>query len=82
MKKQPFLTPPVLAEIWGVNADRVLALIRDGKLKAYNFGRKTRPRYRIDPKDAEAFLQTLAVDSAEQPARPRRRRFSDVQEFV
>ena len=71
------ITPPALAKQWGVSADKVLAFIRRGELRAIDIStnRGGRPRYLIDRKDIEAFELSRAVIP---PApRQKRRRWRD-----
>lgn len=52
------LTPPEVAEMWGVSNDKILAFIRSGELRAINAatpGRSQRPRYLIDLDDLADF---------------------------
>lgn len=52
------LTPPQLAVRWGVKADKVLALINSGELKAMNLATNAkgeRPRWKIRLEDVRAF---------------------------
>ena len=55
MSKQRFLTPPQVAERFGVHPDKVRGWIRRGELLALNLGDKRRPRFRIRPEDLEIF---------------------------
>jgi hypothetical protein len=78
------LTPPQVAEIFGINPDKVLSWIRSGRLRAVNIGNgNQRPRYVIDPDDIETFEQAnAAVPTAEtRPPRRRRRPAAQVKEF-
>ena len=51
------LTPPQLARIWGVAAEKVTALIHSGQLKAINLATDPtgRPRFRIYMSEVERF---------------------------
>jgi excisionase family DNA binding protein len=62
------LTPPQVASLIGVNADKVLTWIRRGELRALNVSEGIRPRWRIEHDDLMAFKATLANTPA-QPAR-------------
>lgn len=68
-------TPPEVAEILGVNADKIRQFIQTGQLKAVNMtltGRGQRPRYRILPDDLRAFIDARSTKA---PApKPQRRR--------
>lgn len=69
-----YLTPPEIAARLGVKADRVVNWIRTGQLRAVDVGDKTRPRWRINPADLEAFelaRSNLAKLPQSQPRRPR-----------
>ena len=57
------LTPPEVAKLWGVSADKVLTWIRSGELRAINAAtsQRGRPRYLIDVKDLEDFETRRAV---------------------
>jgi hypothetical protein len=78
------LTPPQVAEIFGINPDKVLSWIRAGRLRAVNIGNgNLRPRYVIDPDDIETFEQANeAVPVADTPPPRRRRRpTTSIKEF-
>lgn len=49
------LTPPEVARLMKVNADKVLDWIRRGELQAVNISNGVRPRYRIEPSDLADF---------------------------
>jgi hypothetical protein len=51
------LTPPEVAEMWGISPDKVLLWIRTGELRAIDASTRGdgRPRYLIDLKDLAAF---------------------------
>jgi hypothetical protein len=74
------LTPPQLAKRWGVSPDKVLAWIRSGELRASNIAKRAggRPRYLIDPAEAEAFW---ARRSLEKPPPMQRRKRRDTEYF-
>ena len=61
-----YLTPPQLAERWGVSPEKVYAFIRSGELRAINLAtqRGGRPRYAISYEDAEAFERSREVVAA------------------
>ena len=69
------LTPPAVAKRYGVKSDRVIAWIRSGELRAIDVSSKgsKRPRFRIDPKDVEAFELQRSVTPAKKVARARRK---------
>src|SRR5947209_4444585 len=68
------LTPPQLAERWGVSPEKVVAFIRRGELRAVNVALRLggRPRWRIDPADVERFEAARAAVPT--PRSPRRRK--------
>ena len=72
------LTPPQVAKMWGVSAEKVMSFIRSGQLRAGNFaspGRNQRPRYLIDLADMADFERRRTVGPApKQPPRRRRER--------
>jgi hypothetical protein len=75
------LTPPQIAEQWGISPEKVIAWIRRGELRAINVAerRSGRPRYVVDIDDLEAFEGSRMVSP---PARTvRRRRAAKVFEF-
>jgi hypothetical protein len=54
--KSTKLTPPRLADRWGVSCDKVLSLVRSGELRAVNISEgRQRARYLIDLADIEEF---------------------------
>jgi len=67
-------TPPQIAELLGVDPDRVRAWCRAGTLRAVDLSEKPgvgRPRFRVMPEALDEFLATRAVAST--PRRKRRR---------
>lgn len=83
-KAPKFFTPPQLAEEWGVDADKVLALIRSGQLVAVNMVTTTggRPRYRISAEEAEAFLKRRgSAPPQKSPPRTKKPKDDDTIEF-
>ena len=79
------LSPPALAKLWGISADKVVAFIRRGELKAIDISSNRgspRPRYLIDVVDIEAFeLAREVVPPTAKTKRRRRRRDENVKEF-
>jgi excisionase family DNA binding protein len=59
------LTPPQLAKLWGISADKVLAWIQAGELRAIDVStrRGGRPRWLIDVDDVAAFEVERAAPS-------------------
>lgn len=70
-----YLTPPEAARIVRMKADRIIALVRSGEIKASNVATKLsgRPRYRIALSDLQDWLDRRAAASVATSA-PRRRR--------
>jgi hypothetical protein len=65
------MTPPQLARRWNVSADKILAFIRSGQLRAFNVATRLggRPRWRISLGDVQAFEEARAA--APTPTRKR-----------
>ena len=58
MAEKRKVTPPELAERWGVNPDKIIFFIRSGELRAIDASLlpgQGKPRYLIDEADIEAF---------------------------
>jgi excisionase family DNA binding protein len=70
-----FLTPPAVAELLGVSADKIIGWILAGELVAANLATTTvgRPRYRIARTDLDDFLRRRSAAVAPTPT-PRRRK--------
>jgi hypothetical protein len=71
------LTPPQIAQLWGIAPDKVVAFIRSGELRAINVaspGRNQRPRFLVDLQDLADFERRREVQPApkQPPRRPRR----------
>jgi len=68
------ITPPAFAEFLGCNVNKVLTWIHSGALTAVNVAAETstRPRWRIMPSSAEAFLLSRA--SVQPPKQTRRKK--------
>jgi excisionase family DNA binding protein len=75
------LTPPEVARHLRVNADKVLAWIRSGELRAVNVatGLAGRPRWRVSLADLKAFIARRSARPA--PAPRRRKRPAEVIEY-
>jgi hypothetical protein len=73
MKKRK-KTPPELAQEWGISADKVLAWINSGELRAIDAATKPggRPRYLIDEDDIAAFEARRALVPTPKPSGRRR----------
>ena len=72
-----WLTPPRVAERLGVDPARILTWIRKGELTAVILALTStgRPRWHIDPKDLDKFLERR--QSKPSPPMPNRRRVRD-----
>lgn len=70
------LTPPMVAERWGVSAESVVSLIKRGELRAFTTSPPTakRPRWRIPLASVEAFEggKQIAAPVPSQPGPSRR----------
>ena len=77
-----YLTPPQLAEIYGVKPAKILAWISSGELAALNLAARgsSRPRYRISPEAIEQFERRRSAGPL--PKQIRRRRPATIKEFV
>lgn len=69
------LTPPQVARMYGVKADKVVGWIRAGELAAFNAATKPggRPRYLISEESLSAFESRRAIVPAAPRCRPRRK---------
>lgn len=66
------LTPPEVARRLGVNPDKVRAWIAAGELRAVNVAQRhglSRPRWRVDETDLEAFKSRRLAEPAKRPTR-------------
>ena len=55
-----YLSPPQIAEQWGVKPSKVIAFIDSGELKAVDLSERLggkRRRWKVSPEAIEAFLQ-------------------------
>jgi len=87
MAKRRLITPPALAQEWGVNTGKVVAYIRAGLLPAMNIASPgaRRVRYAIDRADIEAFEASRRVvpdGGLSTTQRLRRRAATGIKEFV
>jgi len=71
--KGDWLTPPQVAKMMGVKADKVLYWIHTGQLHAHNIAKEDggRPQFAVTPTDLEAFKMRR---STRQPVKPKRAR--------
>ena len=77
------LTPPQVAKLLAVKAEKVRAWIATGELKAIDTARVrgSRPRYRIAEADLEAFKQGRAVIARPPMVRRPRKRPDDLPDY-
>ena len=78
------LTPPEVAQLWGVSVGTIMTWIRNGELRAINLAKRLggRPRYRIDVADLKDFENRRAYQpNVPVPRRPRKRRDNNVIQF-
>jgi hypothetical protein len=77
------MTPPQVAQKWGVSPEKILVWIRSGELRAINGATKAggRPRYLIDPADLEMFETRRSVVAKALPPRRDRKKTADVIEY-
>ena len=78
------MTPPQLAEMWGVSADKIVSFIRSGELRAIDISTNLggRPRFLIDKRDIEAFeLSRTVIPPPPRQRRRRRRRDPAIREY-
>jgi excisionase family DNA binding protein len=69
-----YLSPPEIADRFGVDPAKVVGWIRKGELRAVNVGNgPSRPRYRISPADLAAFEAGRAAGPRPKITRVRRR---------
>jgi len=77
------MTPPQLAERWGVDPDKVLRLIHSGQLRAINLAvnPRGRPRFRISDDAVRDFEAARSSQPPSPPARRRRRSATAIKEW-
>lgn len=74
-------TPPQLAKRWAVSPDRIRAMIRSGRLAAFNLADPgERPQFRIGADAVEAFERGQEVQTPVR--RQARRRLPPVEEII
>lgn len=78
-----YLSPPEVAERFGVDAAKVLVWIRAGELRAIDAATRTggRPRFRISPADLALFEAARAAGPTPRVTRCRRRKTPGIIEF-
>jgi len=77
------VSPPQLARRYRCKPEKIIGLIRAGKLAAFSIASEgaKRPRYRIDLREVEAFELRRSVLPAPKSTRRRKRRDPDVIDF-
>ncbi len=77
-----YLTPPEVAEQFGINSSKVLMWIRSGELAAINVAASLlgRPRWRISQADLAVFAQRRQAITPPK-SRPRRKTVGVIQFF-
>lgn len=78
-----WVTPPEIAKQLGIDPEKVLTWIRQGELSAVNVAQSPlgRPRWRIDPKDLEKFLDRRRATPPPPKVRRKRNRDDGVVQF-
>ncbi len=78
------MSPPEVAEIWGVDVAKVLAWIKSGELVASNLAERQgrRPRFRVSPAEMEAFARRRQVQPPQPRRQAKRKAFDDVPSYV
>lgn len=81
---RPYLSPPEVAELLGVAAEKVCGWIHSGELRATNVATSPggRPRYRVHRADLEAFLVARASDATPKQPIPRRQLPRGYREYI
>jgi hypothetical protein len=75
-------TPPQLAKRWAVSPDRIRAMIRSGRLAAFNLAEPgDRAQFRISVEAVETFEKGRQIRPPAKPHRPRQR-IGPVRSFV
>jgi Helix-turn-helix domain len=71
-----YVTPPVVAKRLGIGTQKVIAYIRSGKLRAYDFRSdgSNRPLFKIREADLRAFEESRVVAPVATNGRRRRAR--------
>jgi excisionase family DNA binding protein len=75
------MTVPEVAKHLRVRPDKVLSWIRSGRLRGYDVAEKEggRPRYRVNPADLEAFVQSRMEVKPARKGRPPGRRIPKIE---
>jgi len=84
MDKKRKLTPPQVAAMWGISADKIIRWILAGELRAIDASTRQggRPRYLIDVDDLAAFERRRAVLLQPSPTAARRRKRENIPQYV
>ena len=79
----PWFTPPQVGERYGVSADKVLAWIRVGELRAVNVAARVggRPRWRVAESDLLAFEERRSAVPTPPVTKRRRKQDAVIQYF-
>ena len=78
VRQKRYYSPPELAALWGIKAERVIGFIRNGELRAVDLSANPgigRPRFKI-PMDAITEFENRRAGCQREPT-PRRRRRKD-----
>ena len=69
------LTPPRLAALWGCSPERIVALIRAGRLRGFTTSDPgcSRPRWKIPPDAVAEFEARNRPSTSSKPARSRQK---------
>lgn len=81
--QRTWLTPPEVARRYGIKAERVIAMIRAGLIRAIDVASpgSHRPRFRVHQADLIAFEHSREVKPRQKKTSRKRRSKSDVIEF-
>lgn len=73
MNEQQYYTPPQLSKLARTTPDTILSFIASGELRAVNFGRGLRPRWRITKEWWDDFLASRQNQPKQEAPRSRKR---------
>ncbi len=78
-----YLTPPQVAQRFGIDPSKVINWIRSGELHAINVSTSTggRPRFRISPSDLAIFEAARSAAPMPKITRCRRRKQAGITEY-
>ena len=79
-----YRTPPQIADRLGVAVKTVRGWITSGELRACNLAARgrSRPRFKVSPTDLEIFLERRSAGPQPKPTRRRRKKESDLIDYV